>query len=184
MKKILILALIIAATIGLTSCGSRGADGDLYFGLDWYSGYAIYADLTGTDLPSTVTRTYYYLHGEGTWDFTYYLYDGYYYSSTYLVSYTLTADPGEPGQLFFKDGAPGTDHYYSIYCGWYGATLYDDGTASVKAVAPSDAVAVDKANEGKTEYTQQFKSDGWIATMHVKRLDSKPAGAVFSAQNN
>jgi hypothetical protein len=181
MKKILVLALAIViagAALSLAGCGSKGADGLVYLELDWYYYYTLHYNITSTDIPYVDYETY-HRHDPGSWTLYYYLDDGYYYSSTYQVDYTLEADPGSVGLFPGMTGSDGQDHWYTLYCGWYGATLYDDGLTSVKSVTPKSAF---NPNAGQDEYTQQVKSNGWTMTIHVKKVPSAPAGIVFSTK--
>jgi hypothetical protein len=99
----------------LTGCkGKDGADGAIYFALH-HDGNVVYSD-NNPDLPSPDSTDIYYLCSPGTYDFTYRFYvdDDFFYF--FDSSYTLTANKGEKGDVFWQTGMEGAAKQYVLGC--------------------------------------------------------------------
>jgi len=138
-----LIYFILVFTVFISSCdlikGRAGDDGKAYIALDWLSGCKLYYNFS--ELPSYIIKKQYYEHKPGTYSASYYLYDYtlYEYSSVWTLTYTITANKGLPGEIFFKEGADGANNYFCIYCGFYiGPSIYGPSLTPLSTLIKND----------------------------------------------
>ncbi len=174
MKKLLVLILVIAGVaLGLTSCGSWGVDGRVFLALNW--DYVLYADLSGTGLPTVVNEWEYYLVSPGSYSFNYYLYNSSVgNSATYTASYTVEEDPAGVGLFPGMAGSDGVDNYYDLYLGWWNTVQLSGPTNS--QVTPLNLV------DPSAGSTATIRANGKIVTVTVKPAVN-PSGNMILQQS-
>ena len=120
MKNIFAVIAIALMIVVFGGCkGDNGQDGRVYLTFDW--DYALVEWGSSIDIYSMRYGVNYEV-SPGTYSFNYTLYDGEYEVSRYGY-FTLVSNPGEEGKMF-HDGDDGADRYYTLYFGWYDASLY------------------------------------------------------------
>ena len=164
-NKLLLLVVLVLVIAGLfAGCTMlNGKDGTI-FGSIWWDSYS-YGSMSVSGLsttggfPSSITKDKEYEIKEGSYHFSYDLYDSSYgWSGWWYVSYSVKANPGK---LLFADGA---DKHFTIDCYYYLGPVVT-GT-NIVASAPSKAVGVD--GETVKEYT-----DGdYTITLSYKKVDA------------
>jgi predicted small secreted protein len=118
--------LAAALLLGLSACGTQGADGKAYLALDWtYTPLTVYFPM----LPLVISGGAYYEHPAGTYYGEYTAWNWDFYS----FWYTLEINEGSYG-LGLWPGEDGADRFYAMFLNSWGPELYyfDDPDAGSK----------------------------------------------------
>lgn len=196
-------ALLTLACIGCVGAdgavGPDGADGGTAVSVTWLYAPQSFT-LSDTRIPLLVTRDAYYWTYPGTYSVAYIAWDGSFWTGTYSVTY----DPGEPGQPGAKgkafwqrgrDGVPGADGldlYYRIglystgpTISFVGAFLFDDAVMKEQAAyanARTDSSTIPTLWPIDTTLVRATTRKGpW--TIHSEFHRGDPAAAKWSVTN-
>lgn len=149
--------LALAAALSLGACVNVW-DGKTYGQVTWAGTDNIFVngDFSSTsgfpyssvNLESGAYKTSYASIADGSYHFVYYLNSVASYSDPFLVSYTVQSNSGT------KDN-PGNDKYFSVSCGWMGASItewtsYYASRSASKALAQADGEPVTIQGDGYT----------------------------------
>jgi hypothetical protein len=166
MKKSLVivaLAMALVLAMSFTGCSAlKGNDGLVYGDIWWSSSYTLYTSgLASTGgFPSTITKSVDYEITPGSYYFYYDLYDGYYYSGWWTVTYTVTANAGS---YILQDGE---DKYFEINCYW----STGPSITGLNIVETTPAKTVGNTGEIIKEYT----NGNYTITLKYSKTETPP----------